>query len=71
MAHLAGALGAPTWVLLRQAPDWRWGLHAETSSEYPFVHFFRKTRAGDWTSAIEPLCHALSEYLKSQSLVLR
>lgn len=52
-AHLAAALGVPTWVLLPFAPDWRW-LHArEDSPWYPTMRLFRQPRIGDWQSVIQ------------------
>jgi len=47
-AHLAGALGVPTWVLLPFAPDWRWLLEREDSPWYPTATLFRQRRRGDW-----------------------
>lgn len=54
-AHLAGALGLPTLVLLPYTPDWRWGPHRNTVSWYPTVTLVRQTAPGDWGSAIESL----------------
>lgn len=59
LAHLAGALGAPTWVLLRDVPDWRWRLAGEDCPWYPTARLFRQRRAGDWSGAVAALCAAL------------
>ncbi len=48
VAHLAGALGLPTWVALRQIPDWRWFLNRDDSPWYPSTKLYRQPSAGDW-----------------------
>lgn len=48
IAHLAGALGRPTWVLLKKLPDWRWMLDRRDCPWYPSVRLFRQHEAGDW-----------------------
>ncbi len=53
IAHLAGALGRPTWVALKRVPDWRWLLDCEHSPWYPTMRLFRQDRAGDWTGVFE------------------
>jgi tetratricopeptide (TPR) repeat protein len=52
VAHLAGALGRPTWILLPFAPDWRWMLERTDSPWYPTARLYRQATAGDWESVI-------------------
>ena len=59
VAHLAGALGRPTWILLKAVPDWRWGLSGEATALYPSARLFRQSKPGDWNSVITQLCQAL------------
>jgi hypothetical protein len=59
LAHLAGALGKPVWVLLPFAPDWRWRMHGDTSAWYPTATLFRQTVAGDWSGPVDAIAAAL------------
>jgi tetratricopeptide (TPR) repeat protein len=52
-AHLAGALGLPTWLLLPFAADWRWLEKRGDSPWYPTLRLFRQPNRGDWHSVIE------------------
>jgi len=53
VAHLAGALGRPGFVLLPHQPDWRWTLDHDHSPWYPALRLFRQTAHGDWAGVIE------------------
>ena len=59
VAHLAGALGKPVWVLLNFAPDWRWGWEGETSPWYPNALLFRQAYGESWTSVGERIANEL------------
>lgn len=61
VAHLAGAVGRPVWILLPRAPDWRWLLERDDSPWYPNARLFRQARPGDWPAVIERVGNALLE----------
>ncbi|HET6283174.1 MAG TPA: tetratricopeptide repeat-containing glycosyltransferase family protein [Polyangia bacterium] len=58
--HLAGALGAPVWMLLPHLPDWRWGVTGVTSPWYPQMRVFRQRQAGDWAGVFNEVITALA-----------
>ena len=60
IAHLAGALGRPTWVALRAVPDWRWLLERTDSPWYPTVRLFRQTARDDWRPVFAAMRDALA-----------
>jgi tetratricopeptide (TPR) repeat protein len=59
IAHLAGAIGRPTWVALKLVPDWRWGLEGASTAWYPTWRLFRQTTRNDWA----PVFHAMQQAL--------
>lgn len=63
VAHLAGALGLPVWLLLKRLPDWRWGLEGDSTPWYPTMRLFRQRRSGDWPEVIERVTLALRQTL--------
>jgi hypothetical protein len=52
VAHLAGAMGRPTWIFLAFSPDWRWQLERADSPWYPTARLYRQSVPGDWDSVI-------------------
>ena len=62
VAHLAGAMGLPVWVLTAHAPDWRYHLGREDNPWYPTMRLFRQERDGDWTGAITRVAAALQRH---------
>jgi tetratricopeptide (TPR) repeat protein len=60
LAHLAGALGRPTWVALKHVPDWRWRLDGADSPWYPGMRLFRQSRRGDWDGVFAAIHHELA-----------
>ena len=59
VAHLAGALGRPLWVLLPYAADWRWTAAGERSPWYPSARLFRQAGPGDWDDVVTDVLKAL------------
>lgn len=53
VAHLAGALGVPVWILLPLVPDWRWMISRTDSPWYPTARLFRQTLRGQWDTVIQ------------------
>ncbi len=61
VAHLAGALGVQTWVLLPTSPDVRWETNKSNSIWYPSIRLFRQQKAGDWESVMRQVKEKLKE----------
>jgi hypothetical protein len=63
LAHLAGALAKPVWILLPLVPDWRWLLHREESPWYPTARLFRQSSPGGWSDVISRVVVELDKLL--------
>ena len=67
VAHLAGALGKPVWVMLPKPADWRWLEGREDSPWYPTMRLFRQSRRGEWDDVVERVKVALQERLSDDA----
>jgi tetratricopeptide (TPR) repeat protein len=65
VAHLAGALGKPVWVLLPFHPDFRWLLERENNPWYPTARLFRQPLPGDWEAVAERVCQELTSFIQA------
>ena len=60
IAHLAGALGRPTWLLLKAEPDWRWVPSARGTAWYPTMRLYHQSTPGDWAPVIAEVARDLA-----------
>ncbi len=61
VAHLAGAMGKPVWILLYKSADWRWLLDREDSPWYPTARLFRQSTLGNWQDVVARVERELRE----------
>lgn len=64
VAHLAGALGRPVWLLVPFAPDWRWLLGRDDSPWYPTLRIFRQTAARSWPEVLAAVVGAIQQHIQ-------
>ena len=69
IAHLSGALGLSTWLLLPTPCDWRWMTGREDSPWYPTMRLFRQTEPGDWSDVVDRVARALCAAVASRAAV--
>ena len=60
VAHLAGAMGVPVWILLPFVPDWRWQTERSDSPWYPHTRLFRQARPREWGDVVSSVRDALA-----------
>lgn len=61
IAHLAGAMGKETWVILQKFPEWRWGLTKSETDWYANTRLFRQSEVGNWDTVVAELKAQLKE----------
>ncbi len=66
LAHLAGALGRPTWLLLKAEADWRWGI-GPRPPWYPSMRLYRQRRPGEWREPLAELARDLAGFSRPPS----
>lgn len=71
IAHLAGALGCPVWLLLKHEPDWRWTPETGRSEWYPSARLYTQPRPGDWASVIDLIAHDLERLISPEPELAR
>ncbi len=67
IAHLAGALGRPTWLLLKAEPDWRWNPAATVTPWYPDMRLYVQRTPGDWAAVLADVARDLNTITNERS----
>jgi ADP-heptose:LPS heptosyltransferase len=64
VAHVAGAIGKPVWLLLPHHPDFRWMLNRADSPWYPTATLFRQPERGNWQSVVQQVLGSVQEFAR-------
>jgi ADP-heptose:LPS heptosyltransferase len=67
VAHLAGAMGRPVWILLPYNSDWRWLSDRDDTPWYPTARLFRQDGTGSWENVIARVRDALGDFVQSRA----
>ena len=67
IAHLAGGMGKPTWLLLHHPPDWRWGLEGKISFWYPSMKLFRQKERHNWQEVMERVSNTIKKEIEAKA----
>ncbi|RZK93622.1 MAG: hypothetical protein EOO66_09615 [Methylobacterium sp.] len=74
VAHLAGAIGVPVWLLLDAAPDWRWLAgadgNADASPWYGSIHKYRQREAGHWHEPVSAVVADLTRLIRAGTVMI-
>jgi len=70
VAHLAGALARPIWLLLPQLSEWRWLLGRDDSPWYPTMRLFRQEGASGWPAVARQVASALAQMAAHSTVVV-
>jgi tetratricopeptide (TPR) repeat protein len=68
IAHLAGALNKPVWMLIPSIPDWRWGWNSSSTPLYPAMKIFRTPKGSTWTDVVNSLIPSLKLFNQNKYL---
>jgi len=67
LAHLAGGLGVPVWLVLPRTAHWRWLLNRNDTPWYPTMRLFRQTKSGDWSDVIAAIKKGITTLLHNRN----